>query len=528
MGVQRTPEDLDKMLKDLEAALARVEANQTSRVALPKCELELLLHLGDCRDFMIDVLQSPGDRSALQDIFGGDCVRICRILAVLESAKFSEMNANDQRLLTCTSACESVVKVLEDLGLGWALRQAQEQTKEAKDDPSLVKAPKQRISEDSAAVECDHTSGTAWAMLNEMQPAPVVQPDTPNDQQWLQSELAKAEENLFHMQKRYEAQVEETREVKKRAENERNTLLSDVARGGYASEYSPHVRPLVYDLADEDADACTMYDLAADDGTDDMCLQHVLVAWTAERRAMDFDKDGDIPGALEMYKECEQELKAAAETAQTRHADDYHSLLEHRQNVLTRIDYLRGLDGTSPSIAIDQHIKAVELNMHAGASQSSCSQSLGSQTSSCETSQSTLSPAKSNSKAVVACAMIGAAGGLILGAPLAVAAGAVGGAYVATQKGVVGSAAQKVGKAATSSAEKAVQIPSKIFNSVKSGTVEADFNEAVSRGQDFERNASKRASKIEAGLAKMFGVRKTNDALEARLGSGRPSRAESS
>merc|ERR1719428_2224006 len=185
--------------------------------------------------------------------------------------------------------------------------------------------------------------------------------------------------------------MEEANAAKIRVENERNTLLEDVARGGYAATHVPAARPQVYDLSGEDADGTQVYDLAEED--DDMCLQHVLAAWMAERNAMDLDKDGDVFGALDMYEECERELDAAASTAERRHADDHERLVEHRQNVLARMAYLRSLSpslhGTEPSVAIDQHIRAVELNMHSKTQQSTAFQSLGSQASSSEPTQST-------------------------------------------------------------------------------------------------------------------------------------------
>merc|ERR1719359_2545322 len=84
------------------------------------------------RDFMMAVLQSEsGDRVALRNIFGGDCARISTVRAVLEATRLSEASREDQRLATCLSACRSVEKVLADLGLGFALRCAQEVQKRA-------------------------------------------------------------------------------------------------------------------------------------------------------------------------------------------------------------------------------------------------------------------------------------------------------------------------------------------------------------------------------------------------------------
>merc|ERR550525_1131808 len=75
-------------------------------------------------------MKSSQDRNMLAAVFGGDCMRISRINAVLEAVKMSEMNAADQRLAGARGQCDSVEKVLEDMGLGLALRQALDKQKQ--------------------------------------------------------------------------------------------------------------------------------------------------------------------------------------------------------------------------------------------------------------------------------------------------------------------------------------------------------------------------------------------------------------
>merc|ERR1719436_2058655 len=110
-------EELDKLLIKMEAAVSFVDECQGKAVKLRKAETDLLQRFEDARDFMMKVLQmkDPG-REALMSMFGGDCVRIARIRTCLESAKFSDMYATDERTPQCLSACESVEKVLDDLG----------------------------------------------------------------------------------------------------------------------------------------------------------------------------------------------------------------------------------------------------------------------------------------------------------------------------------------------------------------------------------------------------------------------------
>merc|ERR1719469_45113 len=69
--------------------------------------------------------KTANDRSQLEDVFGGDCMRIRRIMAcmqTLDDRPLSDMNKNDQRLKGAHDACDAVIKVLEDMGYGWLLR----------------------------------------------------------------------------------------------------------------------------------------------------------------------------------------------------------------------------------------------------------------------------------------------------------------------------------------------------------------------------------------------------------------------
>lgn len=138
-------EAMDGIVEKMEAGLRRVEDCQGSVVKLRNAEVELLQVYEAARNFMMDLLSdNSGEREALQSIFGGDCDRIARIHECLENGKFSEMYVDDPRISGCKGACESVEKVLQDLGLGWALRQALDKEKQAA-------AKRRSILEDGAA-----------------------------------------------------------------------------------------------------------------------------------------------------------------------------------------------------------------------------------------------------------------------------------------------------------------------------------------------------------------------------------------
>eukprot|EP00931_Biecheleriopsis_adriatica_P050965 TRINITY_DN29525_c0_g1_i1.p1 TRINITY_DN29525_c0_g1~~TRINITY_DN29525_c0_g1_i1.p1 ORF type:complete len:550 (+),score=133.66 TRINITY_DN29525_c0_g1_i1:18-1667(+) len=152
MEVPRTPDGFDALLAQAVVALARFETSRGgSTVRASRAKLELLWHLDAARDFLLEVLRNQSDRALLLDIFGGDCTRIARIRAICEAAsRESHVRAMDnadstadasdtgeaggdvfdeesiRRLRSCMRACESIEKVIEDLGLGESLHAAQE------------------------------------------------------------------------------------------------------------------------------------------------------------------------------------------------------------------------------------------------------------------------------------------------------------------------------------------------------------------------------------------------------------------
>ena len=93
--------------------------------------LDLFAHMDAARSLMMAVLKSENTkRTVLQHVFGGDCVRISRARAVIESAVAMGLCGRHQMAEDCLRTCESVEQVLGDLGLGFSLRQAQIQQRE--------------------------------------------------------------------------------------------------------------------------------------------------------------------------------------------------------------------------------------------------------------------------------------------------------------------------------------------------------------------------------------------------------------
>eukprot|EP00928_Gymnodinium_smaydae_P061907 TRINITY_DN45878_c0_g1_i1.p1 TRINITY_DN45878_c0_g1~~TRINITY_DN45878_c0_g1_i1.p1 ORF type:complete len:902 (+),score=62.97 TRINITY_DN45878_c0_g1_i1:131-2707(+) len=103
----------------------QVDLSQGSLVQLAKTEYTLLVHLERARDFMLNILSHPTQgRVVLSEIFGGDCIRIARLRAILDERTWSPRHAQDQRIQSTRRALESVEKVLADLGQGAQMRAA--------------------------------------------------------------------------------------------------------------------------------------------------------------------------------------------------------------------------------------------------------------------------------------------------------------------------------------------------------------------------------------------------------------------
>jgi hypothetical protein len=120
-------EQFDQVVAALEFALASVFASKGKMVQLPKAELDLLHSCEEIRNMLMDMLmKTSDDRSKLEEAFGGDCLRIVRVLACLEHAKreLSEHNAADQRVRHAKEECDVVVAVLNDMGHGSKIQAA--------------------------------------------------------------------------------------------------------------------------------------------------------------------------------------------------------------------------------------------------------------------------------------------------------------------------------------------------------------------------------------------------------------------
>jgi len=93
-------------------------------VKLTAIEHDLLKKFEDARIQMFDVVKT-GDRSHLDDLFGGSCKQTARIRFFLENSKFSlEQNREDKRKQECLDQVDAVDAILADLGRGAQLEAA--------------------------------------------------------------------------------------------------------------------------------------------------------------------------------------------------------------------------------------------------------------------------------------------------------------------------------------------------------------------------------------------------------------------
>lgn len=158
MAKDCTEEVIDAILERMEVAIQKVDECQGAIVKLKKAEVDLLKCFEEARDFMLQMLKNES-RETLQNMFGGDCKRIASINGCLERAQFGDKgNQNDQRTDGCKKACESVEQILEDLGLGWKLRQALEEARvrqrsKSEFKPEGIAAELQQAVIESAVVE---------------------------------------------------------------------------------------------------------------------------------------------------------------------------------------------------------------------------------------------------------------------------------------------------------------------------------------------------------------------------------------
>jgi len=132
-----------------------------------KYEADLLACYGDARDKLTESLRL--ERAQLIELFGGDCVRISRLSAVLEKIEFSTPGAiNDRRIESCKKMCANVIGVLRDLGLSAEIQKAQ-----------VEAAQKIQVEVESPIKPSDETGQTTPKSITS-EPISVISEPSPN------------------------------------------------------------------------------------------------------------------------------------------------------------------------------------------------------------------------------------------------------------------------------------------------------------------------------------------------------------
>jgi len=179
---------------------------------------------------------------------------------------------------------------------------------------------------------------------------------------------------------------------------------------------------------------------------EDLCKSLVVAAAVVENEAIERDRAGDVPTALKKYEECQGLLARAIAAALPAHPEDHPKLVQHREEVLTRIQHLKSSSGP-PAIPVEQQIRAVQLGMQVANDAGRAATAAG------------------GMKQMAAVAAVGAVGGaVVLGSTLGcfVTVGAVGGdaaaGMAATRSDKIGDAARGVGSMALKGVDKAREI----------------------------------------------------------------------
>lgn len=243
-------------------------------------------------------------------------------------------------------------------------------------------------------------------------------------------------------------------------------------------------------------------------------MNTVMAASSAEMAAVDLDRSGNNQAAIQKYEESVRQLEAAIAITSSGgdHAEDHPKLVQHRDEVRTRITYLRGLAGKAPTIPVEEQIKAVQIGMQAASSAASAAGQAG------------------GVKTLAACAALGAGAGLMMLGPVGAVAGAVGAGYVATRQDKAGEVARSAGGLGVAAVTKAKeindqhQISTKVVEAGKHGFAaakEADTkygvttkissaaSTAMAKGREIEQThhvTDKVASGFSKGLTKLTAV----------------------
>jgi len=133
--LQETPTkvSLDVHIRRLDAALKKMATTDSTGTRRLQVEIQMLVHMEECREFMDSILKLREDRSVLVDVFGGSCRRFAHIFALMARAReefCTEGCKDDLRLRNCFARSEAISNVLKNRGLEDAFQEAFKMEKE--------------------------------------------------------------------------------------------------------------------------------------------------------------------------------------------------------------------------------------------------------------------------------------------------------------------------------------------------------------------------------------------------------------
>lgn len=121
-------ENADSVLKGIDRCRSQLEAARGSDMKTRKAEVDMLVNIDLFRDLLRESIKNNSEWgiNRLTAVFGGDCVRIAHLEAMLASTEFVHTPNVDQRLFDIQDACADMEGVLIDRGCGPALQKAKE------------------------------------------------------------------------------------------------------------------------------------------------------------------------------------------------------------------------------------------------------------------------------------------------------------------------------------------------------------------------------------------------------------------
>lgn len=110
-----TAEETDELCSMLEKAERRLEKHKDQKVKRNAAEKDILKVAELCRDLMFEALGN--EKSLLEEVFGGDCVRFHRFNNCRLKIEFSDINASDERWEGMLKQMVTIEKVLQESGM---------------------------------------------------------------------------------------------------------------------------------------------------------------------------------------------------------------------------------------------------------------------------------------------------------------------------------------------------------------------------------------------------------------------------